>query len=139
MCDCTRVGKPIQDCQAAQSPNHGHSTNVYTKPAQGPQRYPSFNPLGVQKDAGFSRFTPMPISLRELDLSAIGIYFQIAAENKPEGMSVNRLKTAYKLEDSTTIDDSISQLIGNGYIRAEYRNNDVFLFAAAFENEEVAR
>lgn len=139
MCDCTRVDKPIQDCQAAQSPNHGHSANEYRKPAQAPERYRNFNPLGVQKDSGFSRFTAMPISLRELDLSAIGIYFQIAAENKPEGMSVNRLKTAYRHEDPTTIDDSISQLIENGYIRAEYRNNDAFLFAAALENEEVAR
>lgn len=139
MSDSTRVSEPIQGCQAAQTQNHGHSTNVYTKPAQAPERYPNLNPLRVQKDAGFSRFTPMPISLRELDLSAIGIYFQIAAENKPEGMSVNRLKTAYKHEDPTTIDDSISQLIENGYIRAEYRNNDAFLFAAALENEEVAR
>lgn len=139
MCDCTRVDKPIQDCQAAQSPNHGHSANEYRKPAQAPERYRNFNPLGVQKDAGFSRFTPMPISLRELDLSAIGIYFQIAAENKPEGMSVNHLRTAYKHQGSTTVDDSISQLIKNGYIRAEYRDNDAFLFAAALENEEVAR
>lgn len=139
MCDSTRVDEPIQDCQASQTVNHGQSNKVYTKPAQAPERYRNFNPLGVQKDAGFSRFTPMPISLRELDLSAIGIYFQIAAENKPEGMSVNRLKTAYRHEDSTTIDDSISQLIENGYIRAEYRNNDAFLFAAALENEEVAR
>lgn len=124
MCDFTRVSEPIQDSQAAQAPNHGHSTNVYTKPAQAPERYPSFNPLGVQKDAGFSRFTPMPTSLRELDLSAIGIYFQIAAENKPEGMSVNHLKTAYKHQGSTIVDDSISQLIKNGYIRAEYRDNE---------------
>lgn len=139
MSDSTRVFKPIQDCQAAQTQNHRHSTEVNRKPAQAPERYRNFNPLGVQKDSGFSRFTPMPISLRELDLSAIGIYFQIAAENKPEGMSVNRLKTAYKHEDPTTIDDSISQLIENGYIRAEYRNNDAFLFATALENEEVAR
>ena len=81
----------------------------------------------------------MPISLRELDLSAIGIYFQIAAENKPEGMSVNHLKTTYKHEDSSTVDDSISQLIESGYIRAEYRNNEAFLFVAVLENEEVAR
>lgn len=139
MCDSTRVYEPIQGCQAAQTQNHRHSTDVNTKPAQGPQRYPSFNPLGVQKDAGFSRFTPMPTSLRELDLSAIGIYFQIAAENKPEGMSVNHLKTAYKHQGSTIVDDSISQLIKNGYIRAEYRDNDAFLFAAALENEEVSR
>ena len=139
MSDFTRVHKSIQGSQAAQTANCGHFTNENIKPAQAPERYPNFNPLGVQKDAGFSRFTPMPISLRELDLSAIGIYFQIAAENKPEGMSVNRLKTAYKHEDSTTIDDSISQLIENGYVRAEYRNNDAFLFATVLENEEVAR
>lgn len=139
MSDSTRVHHPIQGSQAAQSQNHEHSTAETMKPAQGPERYRNFNPLGVQKDAGFSCFTPMPISLRELDLSAIGIYFQIAAENKPEGMSVNRLKTAYKHEDSTTIDDSISQLIENGYVRAEYRNNDAFLFATVLENEEVAR
>lgn len=139
MCDCTRVDKPIQGSQAAQPVNHGHSTFVYTKPAQAPERYRNFDPLGVQKDAGFSRFTPMPISLRELDLSAIGIYFQIAAENKPEGMSVNHLKTTYKYEDSSTVDDSISQLIESGYIRAEYRNNEAFLFVAVLENEEVSR
>ena len=139
MCDCTRVDRPIQGSQAAQTVNHGHSDNVNTKPAQVPERYRTFNPLAVQKDAGLSRFTPMPISLRELDLSAIGIYFQIAAENKPEGMSVNRLKTAYRHEDSTTIDDSISQLIENGYICVEYHNNDAFLFVTVLENEEVAR
>lgn len=139
MCDSTRVIKPIQGSQAAQTANCGHFTNENMKPAQGPERYRGFNPLGVQKDAGFSRFTPMPISLRELGLSAIGIYFQIAAENKPEGMSVNHLKTAYKHEGSTTVDDSISQLMENGYLRAEYRDNDVFLFAAALENDEVAR
>ena len=139
MSDFTRVHKSIQGYQAAQTVNHGHSTFVYTKPTQVPEQYREFNPLGMQKDAGFSRFTPMPISLRELDLNAIGIYFQIAAENKPEGMSVNHLKTAYKHEGSTTVDDSISQLMENGYLRAEYRDNDVFLFAAALENEEVAR
>ena len=139
MCDSTRVNEPIQGSRAAQTVNDGHSTKECMKPAQVPERYPIFNPLGAQKDAGFSRFTPMPISLRELDLSAIGIYFQIAAENKPEGMSVNHLKTAYKHQGSTTVDDSISQLIKNGYIRAEYRDNDAFLFAAALENEEVAR
>lgn len=139
MSDFTRVDQPIQASQAAQTANCGHFTNENTKPAQAPERYHSFNPHAVQKDAGFSRFTPMPISLRELDLSAIGIYFQIAAENKPEGMSVNHLKTAYKHEGSTTVDDSISQLIENGYVRAEYRNNDAFLFATVLENEEVAR
>ena len=139
MCDSTRVIKPIQGSQAAQTANCGHFTNENMKPAQGPERYRGFNPLGVQKDAGFSRFTPMPISLRELGLSAIGIYFQIAAENKLEGMSVNHLNTAYKHEGSTTVDDSISQLMENGYLRAEYRDNDVFLFAAALENDEVAR
>lgn len=139
MCDFTRVDEPIQGRQAAHIPNQGHFDNENTKPTQAPERYQTFNPLGVQKDAGFSRFTLMPISLRELDLSAIGIYFQIAAENKPEGMSVNHLKTAYKHEDPTTVDNSISRLIENGYIRAEYRNKDAFLFAAVLENEEVAR
>lgn len=51
MCDSTRVNEPIQGSRAAHTVNHGHSTFVYTKPAQVPQRYPSFNPLGVQKDA----------------------------------------------------------------------------------------
>ena len=139
MCDSTRVTEPIQGSRAAHTVNHGHSTIVNTKPAQVPERYQTFNPLGVQKDAGFSRFTSMPISLRELDLSAIGIYFQIAAENKPEGMSANHLKTKYKYEDSSTVDDSISQLIESGYIRAEYRNNEAFLFVAVLENEEVTR
>ena len=127
------TGAPPAQC------GHGVKTNPLHETDTVPERYLSFNPHGVQKDAGFSRFSPMPISLRELDLSAIGIYFQIAAENKPEGMSVNRLKTAYKHEGSTTVDDSISQLMENGYIRAEYRDNDAFLFAAVLENEEVAR
>ena len=79
MCDFTRVSEPIQDSQAAQAPNHGHSTNVYTKPAQAPERYPSFNPLGVQKDAGFSRFTPMPtdMAFENISLSAKGLFFQL--------------------------------------------------------------
>ena len=127
------TGEPPAQC------GHGAKTNPLHETDTVPERYLSFNHHGVQKDAGFSRFTPMPISLRELDLSAIGIYFQIAAENKPEGMSVNRLKTAYKHEGSTTVDDSISQLMENGYIRAEYRDNDSFLFAAVLENGEVAR
>lgn len=38
MCDCTRVNNPIQGSQAAQTANHGHSSNVYTKPAQVPER-----------------------------------------------------------------------------------------------------
>lgn len=127
------TGEPPAQC------GHGVKTNPLHETDTVPERYLSFNLHGVQKDAGFSRFTPMPISLRELDLSAIGIYFQIAAENKPEGMSVNRLKTAYKHEGSTTVDDSISQLMENGYIRAEYRDNDAFLFVAVLENGEVAR
>ena len=127
------TGEPPAQCVYGAKSTPLHETDTV------PERYLSFNPHGVQKDAGFSRFIPMPISLRELDLSAIGIYFQIAAENKPEGMSVNRLKTAYKHEGLTTVDDSISQLMENGYIRAEYRDNDAFLFAAVLENEEVAR
>ena len=39
MCDCTRVDRPIQGSQAAQTVNHGHSNNVNTKPAQVPERY----------------------------------------------------------------------------------------------------
>lgn len=39
MCDCTRVDKPIQDCQAAQTQNHRHLTEVNRKPAQVPERY----------------------------------------------------------------------------------------------------
>lgn len=79
MCDCTRVNNPIQGSQAAQTANHGHSSNVYTKPAQGPQRYPSFNPLGVQKDAGFSRFTAMPTDMAfdKISLAAKGLFFQL--------------------------------------------------------------
>lgn len=79
MCDCTRVDRPIQGSQAAQTINHGHSNNVNTKPAQVPQRYPSFNPLGVQKDAGFSRFTPMPtdMAFENISLSAKGLFFQL--------------------------------------------------------------
>lgn len=75
MCDSTRVSEPIQDSQAAQTANHGHST----KPTQGPQRYPSFNPLGVQKDAGFSRFTPMPTDMAfdKISLAAKGLFFQL--------------------------------------------------------------
>lgn len=65
MCDSTRVNEPIQGSRVAQTVNDGHSTKECMKPAQVPERYPIFNPLGVQKDAGFSRFTPMPISLRE--------------------------------------------------------------------------
>lgn len=129
----SNTGEPPAQCVYGVKTNPLHETNTV------PERYLSFNPLGVQKDAGFSRFTLVPTSLRELDLGAIGIYFQIAAENKPEGMSVNRLKTAYKHDDPTTVDDSISQLIRNGYIRAEYRDNEAFLFVAVLENEEIAR
>lgn len=79
MCDCTRVDKPIQGSQAAQPVNHGHSTFVYTKPAQAPERYRNFNPLGVQKDAGFSRFTPMPTDMAfdNVSLAAKGLFFQL--------------------------------------------------------------
>lgn len=79
MCDSTRVDEPIQGSQAAQTVNHGYSTNTNTKPAQVPQRYPSFNPLGVQKDAGFSRFTPMPtdMAFENISLSAKGLFFQL--------------------------------------------------------------
>lgn len=79
MRDCTRVNKPIQDCQAAQSPNHGHSANESRKPAQAPERYRNFNPLGIQKDAGFSRFTPMPTEMAfdKISLAAKGLFFQL--------------------------------------------------------------
>lgn len=79
MCDCTRVNEPIQGSHAAQTVNRGHSTFVYTKPAQVPERYPIFNPLGVQKDAGFSRFTPMPtdMAFENISLSAKGLFFQL--------------------------------------------------------------
>ena len=79
MCDCTRVDRPIQGSQAAQTVNHGHSDNVNTKPAQVPERYRTFNPLGVQKDAGFSRFTPMPTDMAfdNVSLAAKGLFFQL--------------------------------------------------------------
>lgn len=79
MCDSTRVGEPIQGSQAAQTVNHGYSTNTNTKPAQVPERYPIFNPLGVQKDAGFSRFTAMPTSMAfdDISLAAKGLFFQL--------------------------------------------------------------
>lgn len=79
MCDCTRVDRPIQGSQAAQTVNHGHSNNVNTKPAQVPERYLNFNPLGVQKDAGFSRFTPMPTDMAfdRISLAAKGLFFQL--------------------------------------------------------------
>lgn len=79
MCDCTRVDKPIQGSPAAQTVNHGHSDKVYMKLAQAPERYPSFNPLGIQKDAGFSRFTPMPTEMAfdKISLAAKGLFFQL--------------------------------------------------------------
>lgn len=79
MCDSTRVTEPIQGSRAAHTVNHGHSTIVNTKPAQVPERYQTFNPLGVQKDAGFSRFTPMPTGMAfdKLSLAAKGLFFQL--------------------------------------------------------------
>lgn len=79
MCDSTRVDQPIQGYQAAQTVNHGHFTNENMKPAQAPERYPNFNPLGVQKDAGFSRFTPMPTEMAfdNISLAAKGLFFQL--------------------------------------------------------------
>lgn len=79
MCDSTRVSEPIQGSQAAQAVNHGHSSFVYTKPTQAPERYHKFNPLGVQKDAGFSRFTPMPTEMAfdNISLAAKGLFFQL--------------------------------------------------------------
>lgn len=79
MCDSTRVDEPIQDCQASQTVNHGQSNKVCTKPAQAPERYRNFNPLGVQKDAGFSRFTPMPTDMAfdKISLAAKGLFFQL--------------------------------------------------------------
>lgn len=38
MCDSTRVNEPIQGSKAAQPANHGVLPNVYTKPAQVPER-----------------------------------------------------------------------------------------------------
>lgn len=79
MCDSTRVTEPIQGSRAAHTVNHGHSTIVNTKPAQVPERYQTFNPLGVQKDAGFSRFTAMPTSMAfdDISLAAKGLFFQL--------------------------------------------------------------
>lgn len=79
MCDSTRVSEPIQGSQAAQTLNHGHSSFVYTKTTQAPERYRNFNPLGVQKDAGFSRFTPMPTDMAfdRISLAAKGLFFQL--------------------------------------------------------------
>ena len=79
MCDSTRVIKPIQGSQAAQALNHGHFSDENMKPAQGPERYRGFNPLGVQKDAGFSRFTPMPTEMAfdNISLAAKGLFFQL--------------------------------------------------------------
>lgn len=79
MCDSTRVSEPIQGSQAAQTLNHGHSSFVYTKPTQAPERYRNFNPFGVQKDAGFSRFTPMPTEMAfdNISLAAKGLFFQL--------------------------------------------------------------
>lgn len=79
MCDSTRVNEPIQGSRAAQTVNDGHSTKECMKPAQVPERYPIFNPLGVQKDAGFSRFTPMPTDMAfdRISLAAKGLFFQL--------------------------------------------------------------
>lgn len=79
MSDSTRVFEPIQDCQASQTQNHRHSAEVNRKPAQAPERYRNFNPLGVQKDAGFSRFTPMPTDMAfdKISLAAKGLFFQL--------------------------------------------------------------
>ena len=67
------TGEPPAQCVYGAKSTPLHETDTV------PERYLSFNPHGVQKDAGFSRFTPMPTDMAfdDLSLAAKGLFFQL--------------------------------------------------------------
>lgn len=67
------TGEPPAQCGYGTNPNPLHETDTV------PNGYRTFNPLGVQKDAGFSRFTPMPTDMAfdSISLAAKGLFFQL--------------------------------------------------------------
>lgn len=67
------TGEPPAQCVYGVKSTPLHETDTV------PERYLSFNPHGVQKDAGFSRFTPMPTDMAfdDLSLAAKGLFFQL--------------------------------------------------------------
>lgn len=67
------TGDPPAQCGYGTNPNPLHETDTV------PNGYRTFNPLGVQKDAGFSRFTAMPTDMAfdKISLAAKGLFFQL--------------------------------------------------------------
>lgn len=79
MCDSTRVYEPIQGCQAAQTQNHRHSTDVNTKPAQTPERYQDeTNTVEIEAGSiyvdGFGMVASMVMRDRALSTPAKALY-----------------------------------------------------------------
>lgn len=125
MSDSTRINEAIQGSQAAQTLNHGHSTNVYTKPAQAPERYQEelFQvETGSILDEGFGMvpFAVMRESTLSRDARLLYAYLMSGlTANPPSTVQTAQQDLALSRDE---IDSLLAELESFGFIAIENRN-----------------
>lgn len=125
MCDSTRVIKPIQGSQAAQTANCGHFTNKNMKPAQAPERYQEelFQvETGSILDEGFGMIPFAVMRESALSRNARLLYAYLMS-----GLTANPPSTAQTAQQDLAlsrdeIDSLLAELESYGFITIESRN-----------------